>query len=115
MAYFAEERKKFTVPASGCVEIRRDVVDDRSVFGYGIYLQCIPCGYELVENPERVLFECESCGYTVTGSELNSLASDYAEALAAVFVLRVEKEKKGIRWLLRTLFGSRKKQRALTS
>jgi len=116
MAYLAEQRRSLNVPALGCVEIRRDSSGGATSLGEGIYFQCLPCGDELSENPERSLFECGSCGYTMTGGEAKELAADYVRALTSVFEIRTEERKKrGIRWLLLILFGSRKKPRALTS
>jgi len=115
MAYLEKSRSKLRIPAAGCVEIRRDVENLDTVFGYGIYMQCMPCGNELIENSERVLFECESCGYTVTGDEANVLANDYVRALSSVFVIKEDEKKRGLLWRFTTLFVSRKKQKVLTS
>jgi predicted RNA-binding Zn-ribbon protein involved in translation (DUF1610 family) len=116
MAYLAEHRGDLKVPALGCVEIRRDTEGQPTPLGEGLYFQCGPCGDELVEEEARSLFECGTCGYTMTGEEAQGLASDYVRALSSVFTIqKEEKEKRGIKWLLATLFGSRKKRRALTS
>ena len=116
MAYLAEHRSEFNVPALGCVEIRRDPNGPDTSLGHGLYFQCMPCGDELVENDERSLFECGSCGYTMTGGEAKGLAADYVRVLSSVFSIQFEeKKKRGFRWLLATLFGNRKKPRALTS
>lgn len=118
MAYLAESRAMMKLPVSGCIEIRRDGNQMDTIFGDGIYMQCLPCGDELIDNAERSLFECESCGFTVTGDEANALASDYVKALSSAFAIEteeVEEKKRGFLWRLLTLFGSRKKRRALTS
>lgn len=116
MAYLAESRAKMSIPIGGCVEIRRDTNNLSTVFGEGIYMQCLPCGDELIENEEREIFECPVCGFTVTGGEANALATEYVQALSSVFVIEVEeKEKRGFLWRLLTLFGSKRKRRALTS
>jgi hypothetical protein len=123
MAYLAETRAMMKLPMAGCVEIRRDANSLDTVFGEGIYMQCLPCGNELIDNAERSLFECESCGFTVTGEEANALATDYVRALSSVFVveinaepeIEIEEKKRGLLWRFLTLFGSRKKRRALTS
>ena len=90
MAYLAETRALMNLPIGGCIEIRRDANNLDTVFGEGIYMQCLPCGNELIDNSERKLFECESCGYTVTGKEANSLATDYVRELSSLFVFRHE-------------------------
>lgn len=118
MAYLAETRSKMKLPTTGCVEIRVDASSPDTMFGSGIYMQCMPCGDELIDNAERSLFECEACGYTVTGDEANALATEYVRALSSVFVVEVEKEKeekRGFLWRFLTLFGSKRKRRALTS
>jgi hypothetical protein len=122
MAYLAESRAMMKLPISGCVEIRRDANALDTLFGDGIYMQCLPCGNELIDNAERSLFECESCGFTATGDEANALANDYVRALSSVFTVKVEEveeveeeKKRGFLWRLLTLFGSRKKRSALTS
>ena len=119
MAYLAESRAKMKLPIDGCIEIRRDANHLDTVFGDGVYMQCLPCGDELIDNTERSLFECGSCGFTVTGDEANALATDYVRALSSIFVIqspKIEEEKKRVfLWRLLTLFGSRKKRRALTS
>jgi len=116
MAYLAENRAKMNLPIGGCIEIRRDANSLDTVFGEGIYMQCLSCGDELVENSERELFECGACGYTVTGDEANVLATEYVRALSSVFVIQTEEEEeRGFVWRLLTLFGSKRKRRALTS
>jgi len=116
VAYLEENRSDMVIPAEGCVEIRRDVENLDTVFGYGIYLQCMPCGTEFIENSSRSLFECEACGYTVTGAEANALATNYVRAISSVFVIqKEEKKRRGILWRFTDLFVSRKKQKVLTS
>jgi predicted RNA-binding Zn-ribbon protein involved in translation (DUF1610 family) len=116
MAYLAESRVKMKLPIEGCIEIRRDANHLDTVFGDGVYMQCLPCGDELTDNAERSLFECGSCGFTVTGDEANALATDYVRALSSIFVIhQKEEERKGFLWRLLTLFGSKRKRRALTS
>lgn len=111
MAYLAEHRNRFKVPANGVVEIRADFDGGEPA----LYLQCAPCGDEMGTDADRSLFECGSCGYTMTREEANGLATEYVRALSSVFDVKQQEEKRGIRWLLVTLFGSKRKRRRLMS
>ena len=98
------------IPVEGAVEIRRDPESG------AVYVECVACSDELVENAERSLFECASCGHTATMAEMKELAAKYVEALSSEFGVCIEeKKRRGLRWLFTTLFGNRKERRALTS
>jgi hypothetical protein len=108
MAYLASNRGFLRIPADGSVEIRREP-------GGGLYIWCIACSDELAANPERSLFECVSCGQTVTTAEADDLATEFVRELHSAFNIQIEEKRRGFWWLFTTWFGSKKRRRQLTS
>lgn len=108
MAYLASNRNKLTVPADGVVEIRVELIGDASPKPR-VWLQCIPCGDELQENPDRHLFECPACGYEMTFLEADQLAGKNVDALRDRFKISDGVPRRGLLWRFLGLFGSRKR------
>jgi len=108
MAYLASNRNKLTVPADGVVEIRVEMIGDLSP-GPRVWLQCIPCGDELQENPDRHLFECPECGYEMTFPEAEGLAGKSIDAMRVRFGIRADSPRRGLLWRFLGFFGSKKR------
>ena len=108
MAYLASTRNKLTVPADGVVEIRVELAGDGSP-SPRVWLQCMPCGDELQENPERHLFECPECGYEMTFPEARLLAGKNVDALCERFGISTGSPKGGFLWRFLGLFVSKKR------
>jgi hypothetical protein len=108
MAYLASSRNKLTVPADGVVEIRVELIGDRSPTPR-VWLQCIPCGDELQENSDRHLFECPECGYEMTFPEAGALAGRNVEAIHGRFDIPENPPRRGLIWRFLGLFVSKKR------
>lgn len=108
MSYLASNRNKLTVPADGVVDIRIELVAD-AMPRVRVWLQCIPCGDELQENPERHLFECPECGYEMTFHEAEMLAGRHVEAIRGRFAIPAQTPKRGLIWRFLGLFVSKKR------
>jgi len=107
MAYLVANRKKFTLPADGAVEIRVELAGDLAPIPR-VWLQCNPCGDELQEA-QRSMFECPGCGYELTSNEAGLLAQRHVDALRARFDMPDLKIKRGLLWRFLGLFANRKR------
>jgi hypothetical protein len=107
MAYLVANRKKFTLPADGAVEIRVELTGDLTPKPR-VWLQCNPCGDELQET-QRSMFECPECGYELTSQEAGLLARRHMDALRSRFDLPDLEPKKGLLWRFLGLFVNRKR------
>jgi predicted RNA-binding Zn-ribbon protein involved in translation (DUF1610 family) len=108
MAYLASNRGKFTVPADGVVDVRVELIGETTATTR-VWLQCMPCGDELQDNGERLLFECPECGYEMTYKEAEALAQKHVDALRAKFSLKDPTPRRGVLWRFIGLFGSKKR------
>lgn len=124
MAYLAEHRNNLEIPAHGNVEIR---VDFQSRTGGkisqpNVWLQCMPCGRELVYTPDRNLYECPECSYELTWDELQNLCECQTKAMEEAFRMKqpedeavVKEKKRGWLWRFIGLFVRKKAPKTLRS